>query len=1031
MNSRRSSLIQLTIVTLLAIPLIAPLMQWSAVPCTHDGHLHVHRVAALRYAWENGAYFSRWVPDLAFGYGYPFFVYREPVPLYAILFPHLLGLPLPAASNLFYALTILASGWFMFLWVRDIAGSRAAFVSAVAYMAAPYVLIDALVRGNAPESMALPLFPFLLWMGRRWIIDGTAVPFLLATIGLVLLSLSHNISILIFTPALLVYLLAVGLLHELSWTSLIGRLLLLFVLGLGAAFFYTGGALLEMDQVTLSQSVVTRNNDFHFNFASLGEILAPVRAANPDLVNPPLLIRLGWIPFILALLGAATPFWNHWISKEQRWHIILMAAAALIFLFMALPISLPLWEGLPLIDFVQFPWRFVGRAALPVAFLAGMPFMKTPGEDSDLRRHRAFTVATIVAVALLILEAIPALYPRTCEEDAFPTILDVHNYESATGLVGIDPEGSYFPRTVKRRPDGSPLEVDYQEGRTPQRFDLSRLPAAAVANAEYDRLAAEITVDTPEAFTARYLTFAFPGWEVIIDGQPALVSPSDPEGLITFPVPAGEHRIEVSWQSTPLRTSLALVSVLSLFGILIVVFYLDAQNLAEDVDPSWQQPDFQLWFGLAVLALGLLLFKNVLVDANKTPLRQSAGPDVGVPAELQAEQLQFAGHTLRSDEVAAGETFEIDLAWRTTAPTSTPYQSNIWLAGADGLIWSEKETQRPRLFEDGPAAWERGVGQWSLDSREVQVLPGTPPGTYDVIMTLFDRDTLQPVTLISESGEIVGPTAVIDQIEVTMPGRPAQFRPQYPLELPMDGAGLTLLGYNQDRTSAAPGEAVLLTLFWERTAGPLPSTTTVQLLDGRGQLIHSWEVPLIADGFDDNAWSTGQRLRAQHLLRLPSDLEGGAYQFSIEDGYTLGDLFVTAPSRLFAQPAFDVNLSIPFADEVLLTGYTTARENENLTVDLVWQAAHEMSTAYRVFVHLVDEQGAILAQSDGEPDDWSRPTTGWAEGEYVVDRHTLTLPPGSELEQLSLRIGLYDPADGRRVLTGSGDAAELPAAVTR
>ena len=278
MDTRRSflpTLGQLLLVTLLGLPLIAPLLRWASVPCTHDGHLHVHRIAAMRHAWENGIYFSRWVPDLAFGYGYPFFVFREPGPLYAILAPHLLGLPLPAASNLFYALTILAAGWFMFLWVRDVAGARAGFVSAVAYMAAPYILLDALVRGNAPESMALPLLPFLLWMGRRWMIKGTAVPLLLAVLGLALLSFSHNISTLMFTPTLLVYLVAVGLLNRLNWKTLLVRLTLLFGLGLGLAFFYTGGALLEMDQVTLSQSTVTRNNDFHFNFASLAEILAP------------------------------------------------------------------------------------------------------------------------------------------------------------------------------------------------------------------------------------------------------------------------------------------------------------------------------------------------------------------------------------------------------------------------------------------------------------------------------------------------------------------------------------------------------------------------------------------------------------------------------------------------------------------------------------------------------------------------------------------------------------------------------------
>ena len=164
------------LITALGLPLITPLLRWTAVACTHDGHLHYHRVAAMAHAWGNGIYLTRWLPDLAFGYGYPFFVYREAAPLYAVLLPNLAGLPLPAASNLFYALTILAAGVFMALWVRDVLGPRAALVSAVAYMAAPYVLVDALVRGNSPESLALPLFPFLLWVGRRWVLAGSRRP---------------------------------------------------------------------------------------------------------------------------------------------------------------------------------------------------------------------------------------------------------------------------------------------------------------------------------------------------------------------------------------------------------------------------------------------------------------------------------------------------------------------------------------------------------------------------------------------------------------------------------------------------------------------------------------------------------------------------------------------------------------------------------------------------------------------------------------------------------------------------------------
>ena len=77
------------IITLLALPIVSPLLRWTSAPCTHDGHLHYHRIAAMRYAWENGLLASRWLPDVAFGYGYPFFNYREAVPLYMSLLPHL------------------------------------------------------------------------------------------------------------------------------------------------------------------------------------------------------------------------------------------------------------------------------------------------------------------------------------------------------------------------------------------------------------------------------------------------------------------------------------------------------------------------------------------------------------------------------------------------------------------------------------------------------------------------------------------------------------------------------------------------------------------------------------------------------------------------------------------------------------------------------------------------------------------------------------------------------------------------------
>ncbi|MBP6016936.1 MAG: hypothetical protein KA586_09465 [Candidatus Promineofilum sp.] len=1056
-DGRRQTAYWLLLTTLLGLPLITPLLRWSSVACTHDGHLHYHRVAAMAHAWDNGIYLTRWLPDLAFGYGYPFFVYREAAPLYAVLLPFLAGLPLPAASNLFYAVTILLCGAFMFLWVRDLFGPRAALVSAVAYMAAPYVMVDALIRGNAPESLALPLFPFLLWVGRRWVLFGSVRSLAAGVLGLALLSISHNISTFLFAPVLLVYLAALALLDrgrmtagdppaaaDVPRSSLVtrrlSRLLALLALGLGLAFFYTGGALLEMDEVTLEMSTTTRNNDWRYNFASTAEILGPVAAENPTLVNPPLLFRLGWAPLALAGLGLTGLMWikgDGRRAREQRLHIILMAAGAAVFLFMALPLSRSLWQALPLIDFVQFPWRFVGRAALPVAFLAGVPFTysrpQRAGRPTPATRGRRLLPVVLLAAAivLLMLEAIPNLYPRFCREEPFPTILTVHAYERITGLVGVDPEGSYFPRSVQQRPAGSPLEADYAAGRTPQRFDASVLPAAAaLSDVAYGRFGVSLTVDSPEPFVARYLSFAFPGWSARVDGRRVDIVPEDPTGLITFDVPAGTHEIRVDWGATPLRLALVGLSLLSAVGAVVVA--VAAKRRPATASRRATRPAGRgAWLTLGLLSLGLLGVK-LYVDNNESPLRRPAEPPVAHTAALQGGEMALNGFNMSRDRVPAGETVDIDLAWTAVAPPSVDYQSEIALVGPDGLAWSDKGTERPRVFEDAPPTRLWSPGEWGWDSREVRTLSGTPPGLYDIVLTLFDKATLAPVTLLDTAdGRALGPTAVIGQIEIANPDTPPTFAPQYPAERDFPAWGLRLLGYNQDRAEATAGDSVLLTFFWECADRSLCERFTLRLVDETGAAAGEWRLPAVREGLPPQDWPAHGRLRGQHIVPLPAGLTSGVYRFYVED-FPLGQIAVAAPERTYDAPPLALDIDTPFlaADgTVIATLVGLAADSSSLpcppvpcALPLVWRAETETATGYHVFVHLVDAAGNILAQSDTVPGGWSRPTTGWLPGEYVTDVHTLNPPAELPAGPLLLRVGLYDPASGERL---RADGAEF------
>jgi len=90
-----------------------------------------------------------------------------------------------------------------------------------------------------------------------------------------------------------------------------------------------------------------------------------------------------------------------------------------------------------------------------------------------------------------------------------------------------------------------------------------------------------------------------------------------------------------------------------------------------------------------------------------------------------------------------------------------------------------------------------------------------------------------------------------------------------------------------------------------------------------------------------------------------------------------------------------------------------------IEVGLAWRTTAAIETSYRVFVHLLGPDGVVVAQSDGVPADWSRPTTGWAAGEVVAEVRTVGLPVDAAAGSYALRVGLYDDT-GTRLMTPDG-----------
>ncbi|MGC9347487.1 MAG: hypothetical protein ACP5JG_05035 [Anaerolineae bacterium] len=104
----------------------------------------------------------------------------------------------------------------------------------------------------------------------------------------------------------------------------------------------------------------------------------------------------------------------------------------------------------------------------------------------------------------------------------------------------------------------------------------------------------------------------------------------------------------------------------------------------------------------------------------------------------------------------------------------------------------------------------------------------------------------------------------------------------------------------------------------------------------------------------------------------------------------------------------------------------TVRPGEPVFVEVVWEPLQWTQIPYAVFVHLVDETGALAAQRDTWPGLSRAPTTSWRAGIPFRDIYRVDLPESLySPNHLVARIGLYEPSLGRLPITVDGDPSPL------
>jgi hypothetical protein len=527
--------------------------------CGHDFDIHLVSWFDCLTNWRHGIVYPQWTPSANYGAGEPRFVFYPPftwmlgAALGLVLSWHLVPIALTA-------LLLAGTGWATRALARQAALAEApATLAGCAAIFAPYALFTAYERSAFGELAGFWIPLLLLFALRRsgstgsvWrrAFDGSTVPLALVVAGAWL----SNAPLGVMASYLLAAVAATIAILDRSWAPVL-RASAAAALGIAATAFYLVPAAWEQRWVDITQATndpgLKIENSFLFGHPP-GQAL--------ELHNLEL-SRVSWIALLMTAiaLGGLLIAWRRNTLPARRWWIPL-ALIPVAVLFLQLPISLPAWNLLPKLRFLQFPWRWLVVLEAPMAIF----FAAAVSPRWCARRLPRIVVHVACAALFMASTAVAAFYFfQPCDdEDAVAPMIQV--WRSGAGFEGVyeyEPIGADDGVVATGLPDAclvaapqATLGVLDTAGANPDwwveqgscQATYSANPPAAKANPEHLRIRADI----PHAGYLILRLRTYPAWRITVNGRPAS-SLSREDGLTVIPVPKGPVDISADWTVTP------------------------------------------------------------------------------------------------------------------------------------------------------------------------------------------------------------------------------------------------------------------------------------------------------------------------------------------------------------------------------------------------------------------------------------------------------------------------------------------------
>lgn len=525
----------LSFLLLTILPLIV-LRQWflPGLPQTHDAEAHISRSAVFAKSLKEGNILPRWGGSLNWTYGTPVIMFLYPgLPYVSALINLITNWTFIDIYKLLMVVTYVLSGWFWFGWIRSLKFSfSVALVSSLFYLLAPYRLVNIFVRGALAEHIGFLWFPLLMWISTRYFQSQDRGKLILLAVFTAGLILSHNLSAVLYLPVVLIYPLVLRIKPA---------LLIKYYLAVSGGFFLCAffwlPVLLE-SKYTLSNWMFDAQKGYRTNFIAFRQLIWSPWGygwSEPGIKDDGMSFQVGIAQWLVLTAGVGLV----WFLKKSRNLLKFGLGLVTVGIFISLPISMKIWEAIPLLQKFQFPWRFLSLIVVGSALASAVVADK-------------FKYSKIILFVLLIS---PILF--TFSYWKISGLSNLTERFLTVDYVGTSDTGETSPiwavRFQERFPK-SAVEVVSSEGRV----EINNV----------DKLMQKHEFEVSASGNSRIVdnTLYFPGWTVYVDGEKTPIGYQDENwrGLITFPVSAGNHKVKVIFEETRVRKLANMFSLVSL-----------------------------------------------------------------------------------------------------------------------------------------------------------------------------------------------------------------------------------------------------------------------------------------------------------------------------------------------------------------------------------------------------------------------------------------------------------------------------------